>query len=460
LFQDSTFREAFNKWFLRRKGTSVRKKFLLTLLLTLSVPALAAANVIYVDCNGLNDPGSGTIQDPFRRIQAGIDAASNGDTILIRLGVYTGTGNYNLDPQSKSISDPNDPNIVVQTIIDPNQQGRGFYLHSQEDSNCVISGLTIKNAYTADLGAGIYCYKSNPTIANCIFTDNHADMYSGGAICCKESNSLLVNCTINRNYAYDGGGIECWSGSPRLINCIISNNHAVRYGGGVDCYYTYNPNMSNCNFVNNRTGTGGAGGAICLWSSGVNLNNSILWANDANTGAQLYLHIKSSASVSFCDVQGGTSGIFHYSPSTVSWGSGNIDIDPCFASFDPNGDPNLWDFHLQSTSGRWNPNISEWVIDANFSQCIDAGDPNSDWTAEPWPNGKRINMGAYGGTAQASKSGNLADFDVNGVVNFPDLMEFCSKWLDEQGGIVNLNLSGRVDFRDFAIFAENWLWVR
>jgi hypothetical protein len=159
-------------------------------------------------------------------------------------------------------------------------------------------------------------------------------------------------------------------------------------------------------------------------------------------------------------MQGGISAVYVDPCSTLIWGSGNIDTDPCFASFDPNGEPNLWDLHLQSEYGRWYPNSQSWVMDSNTSPCIDAGDPNSDWTAEPWPNGKRINMGAYGRTNQASKNGNIADFDVNGAVNSSDLMEFSSRWLDEPGGIVNLNLTGCVDFRDFAIFAENWLWQR
>ncbi len=43
-------------------------------------------------------------------------------------------------------------------------------------------------------------------------------------------------------------------------------------------------------------------------------------------------------------------------------------------------------------------------MDAATSPCIDAGDPNSPVGDEPQPNGGRINMGAYGGTAEASKS--------------------------------------------------------
>jgi len=76
-------------------------------------------------------------------------------------------------------------------------------------------------------------------------------------------------------------------------------------------------------------------------------------------------------------------------------GTGDISEDPLFA--DPAND----DFHLKSTAGRWNG--SELVKDNITSHCIDAGDPKDDYSNEPdYPNG-RINMGAYGDTAEASK---------------------------------------------------------
>ena len=138
----------------------------------------------------------------------------------------------------------------------------------------------------------------------------------------------------------------------------------------------------------------------------------------------------------------------------------NIDCDPCFASFDPNGDPNMWDFHLQSDYGRWNPNSQTWVTDSNTSTCIDAGDPNSEWSDESWPNGKHINMGAYGGTNQASKNGNPADFNIDGSVNFVDFAEFSDKWSAKEFCIEDLTNNGEVDSADLRIFAENWLWQR
>jgi len=62
------------------------------------------------------------------------------------------------------------------------------------------------------------------------------------------------------------------------------------------------------------------------------------------------------------------------------------------------------DYHLRSQSGRWNEETQTWMLDTVTSPCIDGGDPEMPAGHEPVPNGGTINMGAYGGTAQASKS--------------------------------------------------------
>jgi PGF-pre-PGF domain-containing protein len=60
------------------------------------------------------------------------------------------------------------------------------------------------------------------------------------------------------------------------------------------------------------------------------------------------------------------------------------------------------DYHLRSKAGRWDGN--SWVKDNLSSPCIDAGDPLSDYSCEPEPNGNRINIGPDGNTWYASKS--------------------------------------------------------
>ncbi len=75
----------------------------------------------------------------------------------------------------------------------------------------------------------------------------------------------------------------------------------------------------------------------------------------------------------------------------------DIYTDPLFADQKKN------DYHLRSTGGRWNGKT--WVKDIQSSPCIDAGYPSSDYSNEPEDNGQRINIGRYGNTEEASRSG-------------------------------------------------------
>ena len=84
------------------------------------------------------------------------------------------------------------------------------------------------------------------------------------------------------------------------------------------------------------------------------------------------------------------------SDNLSDYGTGCIAKDPCFA------DAASGDFHLKSAAGRWNG--TTWVKDTVTSPCIDAGEASAAYANEPSPNGNRANMGAYGNTAEASKS--------------------------------------------------------
>jgi hypothetical protein len=437
-----------------------------------------AATVIYVDVNGPNDPGTGAFEDPFRRIQEAIDSANNNDIVIVAQGVYTGDpDNRNLHFDGKSITvrstDPNNPEIAANTIIDPNGAGRGFSFNSGEDANCVISGLTIRNGYTGVYGANVYFYNSSPTFRNCIITNGHA-ADSGGGFYCDSCNPKIINCTITGNRAgFYGGGVSCYYSNPEIVGCTISDNSAGVEGGGFDlvlssatvvnciitnntasssggmnCYSPGETNLVNCTLTRNVANNSG-GGLFCQDGSSAIIKNSILWANEAASGPQVAVDGSSNASINYSDIENGW-------PEMVN----NADADPCFASFDPNGDPNMWDFHLQSAYGRWDPNSQTWVTDSKTSPCIDGGDPNSEWAGEPWPNGKQTNMGAYGGTNQASMNGNPADFDIDWAVDFADFAEFSDKWSAKEFCIQDLTNNGVVEFADLRIFAENWLWQR
>jgi hypothetical protein len=110
----------------------------------------------------------------------------------------------------------------------------------------------------------------------------------------------------------------------------------------------------------------------------------------------------------------------------VGWG-GNISEDPQFV------DPNNGDYHLRSERGRYWPEHDVWVLDDVSSPCLDAGDPQADFSQERQPNGGRLNMGAYGGTPFASMSESpwRTDFDGNRRVDANDLALFTDVWEQE-----------------------------
>jgi len=188
-----------------------------------------------------------------------------------------------------------------------------------------------------------------------------------------------------RDLCVTGGGCGIYTETAPLAleNCVITGN-----GTGVWSFYD-DPVITNCTFFGNGTGLEAS-------RSSVGLMNCIFWGNDteitAFTSAWDYLDI------SYCDIEGGQAAVDYGGGVELWWGAGNIDSDPLFA------DPENGDLHLCSLGGRWNSSTQAWVTDVVHSPCIDAGEPTCDCSNEPAPNGGFINIGAYGNTAEASKS--------------------------------------------------------
>ncbi len=311
---------------------------------------------IYIDDDAPNDPNpynpttsdpdeDGSQEHPFDMIQEGIDAAIDRDIVVVLDGTYWEM----IDFKGKSIKvtgqqiNNSMEEIFEYPVIDAGYQGPVVTFSQGEDPNTILSGFVIARG-EHEIGSGIYCVGSHPQISNCLITCNRTSNDDiGSAIYCLDSNSVFKNLTV-----------------------------------------AYNDN-------------GSLGTSLAAYDCNLTITNSIFWHNDAE---QIRVESGNDPVVTYSDIQGG-------------WpGNGNIDKDPCFVSgaayagfVIPGGGTEMscmpGDYHLKSRAGHWD-SMNTWIIDDSTSPCIDAGDPDSPWQNEPEPSGGRINLGAYGGTAQAS----------------------------------------------------------
>jgi len=325
---------------------------------------VSASDVVCVDDNAANDPApadatgsdpqeNGTPEHPFDTIQEAIDVVADGATVVVRPGTYA----ENIHFPGKSITvtgmDPNGPGQASFPVIEGGEAEPVISFVRGEDPNCLLMGFVITGG-GGRLAGALTCQGSSPTVAHCLMVGNRATGWNGAAVHCTDSAATFVNCTIVDNYVPEEGSVMCLIDSDIVLaNCIVR-------------------------------GVGSAG--ICL-------------EGDSNP------------SITHTSIAGG-------------WpGPGNVDVDPLFArrgywaapedpaiAMEPAHAEAVWidgDYHLQSEAGRWYPAGERWVTDGITSSCIDGGDPTSPVSDEPVPNAGVINIGAYGGTAQASKS-NLA----------------------------------------------------
>ena len=215
----------------------MKRIVLLVLLLALNSSLVAAIYTVSLD--GTSD---------FSAIQDGIDASSNGDTILVYPGTYYENINYNgknITVASLYLTTQID-SFVKTTIIDGNHNGSVVKVINGEDETAMLCGFTIQNGtgsidqYNYICGGGLNVYDSQIVINNCIIRKNRAD-YGGGIY-------------IGGSYSGDA--------CPTLENCLITSNHTYRYGGGLVLSYWASVTFSQDELCNIYFNSGAVGSDI------------------------------------------------------------------------------------------------------------------------------------------------------------------------------------------------------
>jgi hypothetical protein len=299
------------------------------------------------------------------------------------------------------------------------------------------------------IGGGIYCDMTgtNTIIKNCRFVGNKTSITGagGGLFFTGNCSSLSFSqCLVTGNLGNEGGGICCYQAENFSIqNCTISGNRVYHAGSGLACM---NSNGLLLNSI--------------VWDNLSAQEEQIILNADQDNQSRLV--------VSYCNVKDDIEGVKINDNAILDWLEGNLTSDPCFAR-PGQWNQDIWqegDYHLRSRAGRWDPcfyrscnlypdsrinlrdvaifscawlqegpelaadlnwdlrvdimdlfvlieqwrnqnkNIGRIVFDTVTSPCIDRGDPTSVVAEELWPHGNRINLGAFGGTVEASYSEN------------------------------------------------------
>ncbi|MGE4490211.1 MAG: right-handed parallel beta-helix repeat-containing protein, partial [Kiritimatiellales bacterium] len=345
---------------------------------SLGTKADNAADPLLVDDDAPNDLGDagdvsisdpdedGSLNHPFDAIQEALDAAVNGSTVLITNGLYHGAGNYNLNPQGKTVT-IRSWNGASVTRINTLQQGPAFTLSSGETTNTVIMGLSMTSSSGGDpvlllsgasariencilygsSASGIECSGGSPVIRDCLIYDVAQGVYAtasdrltiqGGTISNCTDRGVWVSddpdvqisqitvvscdggirldacggrvdrCEIRNNSLGDetfGGGIYLNNGSsPELVNLLVVGNHLTSgSGGGVYIGSGCTPRLINCTIADNSSQYGGG---IATDGDHPFFRNLIIWDNIASVSENSIYQSGSAPDIAYCCVEGGS----------------------------------------------------------------------------------------------------------------------------------------------------------
>jgi len=282
------------------------------------LPVLLALFFFACDDDGAS-PGSGATEadtlrvapdgaGEYATIQAAVDAAGDGDLILLADGRFAGDGNRDIRMPGLDVTVRSESGNAARCTLDcggGEEYHWGFLFVDGESPEARLEHLTLRGAFGIS-GGGVVCGGSSPTIADCVFESNEATL--GAALSCVSgADPLVLRCGFRGNRAEAGGAVWCQDASPSFEECVFEDNDAGTAGGALagqsssfrvsDSFFRGNESDGRGGAISALYGSpvieecafrGNLGGAIGLEDTeGALVENCVLDSNSAEAGAAI-----------------------------------------------------------------------------------------------------------------------------------------------------------------------------
>ncbi|MCP4702457.1 MAG: hypothetical protein GY862_37200, partial [Gammaproteobacteria bacterium] len=484
-----------------------------------TLPACPSANIAYVDSTAAGTKEGDSWTNAFTELRSALGSlylskCSSITEIHVAQGTYTpgtarsdtfllksGVAVYGGYPNGGGVrnSDPATNGTVLSGEIGAAGIADNSYhvVHADNsaDNTALLDGFTISGGYAeGDSGGGILSQAGSPTLTNLIIRNNQTDRFGGGVRITNFGSPTLTNILIENNSAdISGGGLSSRESTPTLRNVIVRGNSAGLNGGGISNSASGNMSLSNALISGNQAFSNGGGfnnkfssaslsnvtitgnhalirgGGIRSnsTSTGLVLNNMIIWGNTAGTaGSESFIEDDTGThSAGYSLIQGsGGSGTGWWAANNFTDSGNNIDTAPLFVTAVPATPGIGGDLHLSGGSAAMNMGTN-------------TGCPGTDPDGTTRPQGDFCDMGAYEfvntapvlDDAQApalsainednvsSAGDSVADIVVNGSITDPDgaVEAIAVTDADNSNGVWQFSLNNGTSWSGFGTPADS-----